>query len=178
MGFDVRAEQRHSSSGVSCVQEEKRIQDSLWRNGYPAAFITKHTFYAPLLNISGFFEKFGWVDGLEVCCVLICHVQCTDLVPVYWLWNWSAVGNWVVTYIHMVWFSSTMTMSTIHCRGGRQPAAMNVNIYTRWDLCNSNCLFLPGMLPGKFASQSYNIVMQSIAKWRKILQYVINDNII
>ena len=32
-----------SSSGVSRVQEEKRIQDSLQRNGYPATFITKHT---------------------------------------------------------------------------------------------------------------------------------------
>ena len=32
-----------SSSGVSRVQEEKRIQDSLWRNGYPTALITKHT---------------------------------------------------------------------------------------------------------------------------------------
>ena len=32
-----------SSSGVSRVQEKKRIQDSLWRNGYPTAFITKHT---------------------------------------------------------------------------------------------------------------------------------------
>ena len=32
-----------SSAGVSCVQEERRIQDSLQRNGYPTAFITKHT---------------------------------------------------------------------------------------------------------------------------------------
>ena len=31
------------SSGVSHVQEEERIQDSLQWNGYPAAFITKHT---------------------------------------------------------------------------------------------------------------------------------------
>ena len=32
-----------SSSGVSSVQEEKRIQDLLWRNGYPAVFSMKHT---------------------------------------------------------------------------------------------------------------------------------------
>ena len=32
-----------SSSGVSRVQEEKRILDSLRRNGYPTAFIRKHT---------------------------------------------------------------------------------------------------------------------------------------
>ena len=32
-----------SSSGVSRVQEEKRIQDSLRRNGYPTAFISQNT---------------------------------------------------------------------------------------------------------------------------------------
>ena len=32
-----------SSSGVNHVQKEKHIQDSLWTNGYPAVFITKHT---------------------------------------------------------------------------------------------------------------------------------------
>ena len=32
-----------SSSSVSRVQEERHIQDSLRRNGYPIAFITKHT---------------------------------------------------------------------------------------------------------------------------------------
>ena len=32
-----------SSSGVSHVQEEKRIQDSLLKDGYPAVFITMHT---------------------------------------------------------------------------------------------------------------------------------------
>ena len=32
-----------SSSGVSHVQEEKCIHDSLHRNGYPTAFITEHT---------------------------------------------------------------------------------------------------------------------------------------
>ena len=36
-----------SSSGVSRVQEEKHVQESLQRNGYPTAFVLRHSLPQP-----------------------------------------------------------------------------------------------------------------------------------
>ena len=39
-----------SSSGVSRTQEEKRVQESLQRNGYPARFVQRHSLPIPSQN--------------------------------------------------------------------------------------------------------------------------------
>ena len=36
-----------SSSGVNWTQEEKRVQESLQRNGYPARFVQRHSLLKP-----------------------------------------------------------------------------------------------------------------------------------
>ena len=37
-----------SPSGVSQAQEEEKVQQSLWKNGYPAAFISRHSLPQPV----------------------------------------------------------------------------------------------------------------------------------
>ena len=37
-----------SFSGVTRAQDEERVQQSLWKNGYPAAFISRHSLPQPV----------------------------------------------------------------------------------------------------------------------------------